>query len=99
LEIDRANGGIAWLSALTIVLAFANMLFYVSFVDYQPQARYVFVALAPAFLLLVLGLRNLTSRPAMNRALVFGLLVLLCLLQLASIQPLLERWSAMSAGL
>jgi hypothetical protein len=97
--LERARRQITWLSALLALLAFANMLSYVSFVDYQPQARYLFIALAPTLTLLVLGLRKATPRPAVNRALLWSLLTLLAFMQVLSIPALLDRWAAMSVGL
>lgn len=94
--IVAARRRLVWLSAVVSVLALANMLFYVSFVDYQPQARYLFVALGPALALLVLGLRRVTARPAVNTALVWAFLGMLLLMQVLSIPALLDRAAAMA---
>jgi hypothetical protein len=97
--LAQARQRIAWLSGGTLFFAFLNMLFYDSFVDYQPQARYVFVAIAPAFVLLVLGLMHATPKPRVNRVLVWCLFGALLMMQLLSIPVLLDRWAGMAAGL
>lgn len=99
LPLSQARRRIVWLSAGTLVLAFVNLLFYDSFVDYQPQARYLFVAVAPALVLLVLGLLRATPRLAVNKALVWALLALLFVMQIMSVASLLGQWTRMAGEL
>lgn len=98
-ESSQDRRRIVLLSALTLLLAFVNMLFYDSFVDYQPQARYLFIAVAPAFVLLVLGLNQAAPNPRVNRALVWSLFGVLILMQLVSLPLLTARWTDMAAAL
>lgn len=92
---DTARRRIVWLSVITLLAAAANMLFYNSFVDYQPQGRYLFVALAPTMLLILLGLRHVTRNRSANRAIALILPASLAVLQLISIPALLKQWTHM----
>jgi hypothetical protein len=73
------------LAALTCLLAFANYVAYNSLVEFQPHMRYTFVALAPATMLLVVGLGRSVWGDRMGRALVAIFLVVLAAVHLASL--------------
>jgi 4-amino-4-deoxy-L-arabinose transferase-like glycosyltransferase len=89
LSLQRRRVG--WLLVIAALGAFIMLLAYNGLVDYQPQGRYFFVELGPLLLLLVVGLRRATSRPAINNALVWALLGMLVVLQILSVLTLLDH--------
>ena len=90
-EAATAHRRLAWLAVGSLAAAFAMLLAYNSLVDYQPQGRYLSVAFAPMILLLVAGLLRSTSRPQVNKALVWALLGLLLIMQVLSVLALLAQ--------
>jgi 4-amino-4-deoxy-L-arabinose transferase-like glycosyltransferase len=90
-EAAIAHRRLAWLAAGAIAVAFAMLLAYNSLVDYQPQGRYLSVAFAPMMLLLVAGLLHTTTRSQVNKALVWGLLGLLLVMQVLSVLALVAQ--------
>jgi hypothetical protein len=96
-EASTTHRRIAWLAVGAIAVAFAMLLAYNSFVDYQPQGRYLSVVFAPMILLLVAGLFHTTVRPQVNKALVWGLLGLLVVMQVLSVLALIAQGAALTA--
>jgi 4-amino-4-deoxy-L-arabinose transferase-like glycosyltransferase len=84
------------LAIVAALTAAADLLVFNIFVDVQPQGRYLFVALAPLLLLLLLGLTGLTRWPRVNAALALSLLGFMALIQLWSIPILLDRWQILN---
>jgi hypothetical protein len=76
------------LSVITLTAALADLALYDGTVDFQPQGRYLFVGLAPAMLLCVIGLRYADRRPTVHRLMVGSFFALLVLMQIWSLPML-----------
>jgi 4-amino-4-deoxy-L-arabinose transferase-like glycosyltransferase len=96
-EAAATHRRLGWLAVAAIAAAFAMLLAYNSLVDYQPQGRYLSVVFAPMMLLLVAGLLRATSRPHINKALVWTLLALLLVMQLLSVLALIAQGAGLAA--
>lgn len=72
------------LSLMVLGAALMDLAFYDGTVDFQPQGRYLFVGLAPAMLLCVIGLRHADRRPTVHRLMVGCFFALLIFMQVYS---------------
>ena len=80
------------LSIFSFLAACLNLLYFQFTVDYQPQGRYLFIALAPAILVIALGLLNSSKRRQTREILFLILPLILLLMQISSIMLLWNNW-------